>query len=93
MRGDAVSEDNLDPVYWVDDALAAKRLIGYVGLFKAVHRRLNLDDAEGGDLIHVDEDKDEVANGAFEVMAYWNVGLKNYALKNKQVFWGRLFIF
>ncbi|MDD9150919.1 protein rep [Sporolactobacillus sp. CQH2019] len=81
LHDDVVSEDNLDSVYYFDSALAAKRLIGYGGLLKEIHRRLNLDDAENGDLIHVNEDKDEVANGAFEVMAYWNIGLKNYVVK------------
>lgn len=57
-------------------------MIAYGGLLKEIHKELNLDDAEDGDLIHVGkENADEIANGAVEVITYWHVGLKNYVLK------------
>jgi plasmid rolling circle replication initiator protein Rep len=56
----------------LDDALSARRLIGYGGILKEIHKELNLGDAEDGDLVKIEEEDDEVANGAFEVMAYWN---------------------
>lgn len=31
-----------------------------------------------GNLIHIDEDSDEVANGSIDVMVYWYAGLNNY---------------
>jgi hypothetical protein len=31
---------------------------------------------------HVDDESDEVANGAIKIMAYWHIGLKNYVLIN-----------
>ncbi|MFJ7932631.1 hypothetical protein [Peribacillus sp. NPDC096448] len=39
-----------------------------------------MDDAEDGDLIHVNEE-DKVANSVFEVTAYWYIGLQNYVIK------------
>nr|WP_050184297.1 protein rep [Domibacillus robiginosus] len=80
--GNSVTTDNVETVLDLDNALAYKRLIAYGGLLKEIHKELNLDDAEDGDLIRVgEENADEIANGAIEVMAYWHVGLKNYVLK------------
>ncbi|NUJ19679.1 replication protein [Bacillus glycinifermentans] len=81
LRGNKVTETNLDTVYYLDDALSARRLIGYGGILKEIHKELNLGDAEDGDLVKIEEDDDEVANGAFEVMAYWHPGIKNYIIK------------
>lgn len=80
IRGNKVTLENVQTVKDLDIALAYKRLISYGGLLKEIHKELKLDDAEDGDLIHVDDDSDEVANGAIEVMAYWHVGLNNYVL-------------
>ena len=81
IQGNEVTEENVETVLDLDKALSYKRLIAYGGFLKQIHKELNLGDAEEGDLVHVDEDSDEVANGAIEVMAYWHVGLKNYVLK------------
>ncbi|MEK4848250.1 protein rep [Bacillus sp. FSL W8-0183] len=78
IRGNEVTEENLDTVYYLDDALSARRLIGYGGILKEIHKELNLTDAEDGDLVRIEEDDDEVANETFEVMARWHVGIKNY---------------
>ncbi|MCM3046917.1 protein rep [Bacillus altitudinis] len=80
IRGNEVSEENLDTVYYLDDALNARRLIGYGGILKDIHKELNLTDAEDGDLIRIDEEDDEIANDTFEVMARWHVGIKNYII-------------
>ncbi|OUZ11635.1 protein rep [Bacillus pumilus] len=80
IRGNEVTEENLDTVYYLDDALSARRLIGYGGILKEIHKELNLTDAEDGDLIRIEEDEDEVANETFEVMARWHVGVKNYII-------------
>ncbi|MFC5603560.1 protein rep [Sporosarcina koreensis] len=85
IRGDEVTPENIQTVKDLDKALAYKRLISYGGLLKEIHKELQLDDSEDGDLIHVDEDADEVANGAVDVMAYWHVGLNNYVIMNKDV--------
>lgn len=81
MRGSRVTDDNLDTIFYLDDALSARRLIGYGGILKDIHKELNLEDAEKSDLVKIDEENDEVANGAFEVMAYWHPGIKNYIIK------------
>ncbi|OJT54264.1 protein rep [Bacillus licheniformis] len=81
LRGNQVTDDNLDTVYYLDDALSSRRLIGYGGILKDIHKELNLGDAEDGDLVKIDEENDEVANEAFEVMAYWHPGIKNYIIK------------
>ena len=81
IRGNQVTPDNIQTVKDLDKALAYKRLISYGGLLKEIHKELNLCDAEDGDLIHIDDDSDEVANGAIEVMAYWHVGLNNYVIR------------
>lgn len=81
LHDDFLSAANVETVRDLDKALAYKRLISYGGILKEIHKELNLSDAEDGDLIHIDEDSDEVANGALEVMAYWHVGLNNYVIK------------
>ncbi|NEU52818.1 protein rep, partial [Bacillus altitudinis] len=48
IRGNEVTEENLDTVYYLDDALSARRLIGYGGILKEIHKELNLTDAEDG---------------------------------------------
>src|SRR5699024_3187691 len=37
--------------------LHRKRLISYGGLLKEIHKKLNLDDTEDGDLIHTDDEE------------------------------------
>lgn len=85
LRGDEVTERNLDTVYYFDGALSSRRLIGYGGILKDIHKKLNLDDAEDDaenvDLVQIDEENDEVANEAFEIMAKWHVGLRNYVIE------------
>lgn len=81
IRGNKVTPENIQTVKDMDGALAYKRLISYGGLLKEIHKELQFGDPEDGDLIHIDEDSDEVANGAVDVMAYWHVGLNNYVIK------------
>ena len=84
IRGNEVTPENIQTVKDLDKALAYKRLISYGGLLKEIHKELQLSDAEDGDLIHIDEDSDELANGAFDVMAYWHVGLNNYVISRRK---------
>lgn len=83
IRGDKITAKNVQTVKDLDTALAYKRLISYGGLLKEIHKELNLSDAEDGDLIHIDEESDEIANGAIDVMAYWHVGIQNYVISEK----------
>jgi plasmid rolling circle replication initiator protein Rep len=80
IKGNKVTDENVETVLALDNSLAYKRLIGYGGLLKEIHKELNLGDAENGDLVKISED-DEVANGAFDVIARWHVGLRNYVVE------------
>ena len=81
IRGNKVTEENVETLKALDTALAYKRLIGYGGLLKEIHKELNLSDAEDGDLVNISED-DQVANGTFDVMAKWHIGLRNYVIRS-----------
>src|SRR5699024_11923057 len=50
-------EKNLKRVSDLEEGLHRKRLISYGGLLKEIHKKLNLDDTEEGDLIHTDDDE------------------------------------
>ncbi len=81
IQGNKVTDDNVETVLALDFALAYKRLISYGGLLKKIHKELNLEDAEEGDLVNIiSEDEDEIANGAFDVIAKWHIGLKDYVI-------------
>lgn len=81
IQGNKVTSENVETVLALDNALAYKRLIGYGGLLKEIHKELNLGDAENGDLVNV-TGEDEVANGTFDVIAKWHIGLKNYVIQS-----------
>lgn len=53
--------------------MPTKDLISYGGILKEIHKELNLDDSEEGDLLDIDDNSNEVVNGAIKVMAYWRV--------------------
>ncbi|MBE1556131.1 protein rep [Sporosarcina limicola] len=55
-----------------EEGLYRKWLISYGGLLKEIHKELNLDNVEDGDLVDVDEEEKEVSKEAYSVMAYWN---------------------
>lgn len=63
----------------LDRVLMHRRLIAFGGVFREWHKKLNLDDAVDGDLVHLelrqDGEKDEVYVG-YE----WNVGYQQYRL-------------
>ena len=63
--------------------LKGRRLVQFGGIFKEVAQKLKLDDAENGDLVHIDEDK---VNGAvaFMVVKYgWRSGV--YTIISKDI--------
>lgn len=80
IQGNEVTDENIETVLALDNALAYKRLIGYGGILKEMRAKLAMDDAEDGDLIKITGD-DEVANGTFDVIAKWHIGLKNYVIE------------
>lgn len=74
-------EKNLKRVADLEEGLYRKRRISYGGLLKEVHKELNLDDVEDGDLVNIDRDE-ELSEDAYSVIAYWNWKRQNYFIKN-----------
>lgn len=74
-------ERNLEIVKDLEEGLYRKRLVSYGGLLKQVHKELNLDNAEDGDLIKVNDD-DEVGEKVYSIIAYWHWKKQNYYIKN-----------
>lgn len=67
-----------DAVYILDKALAHRRLVAFGGILKDVHKKLNLDDPEDGDLVNTDnEDLREDLDYIIERYR-WNIGYKQY---------------
>jgi len=76
IKGNNELTDKLVAV--LDGALAYKRLVAYGGRLKEIHKELNLDDTENGDLVNVDLE-DEVRFDDFMILSVkWNIGLNNY---------------
>lgn len=80
---DYVIEKNIDlsmnVVETLDYALQRRRLVSFSGIMKEWHKKLNLDDTEDGDLVHIDSEKDEELEGEMTLETYaWNVGYMNY---------------
>lgn len=70
-------------VYHLRQALAFRRLTSYGKAFKLIHKELNLDDAEDGDLIcnDIDDEIDENGELVYIIEKYlWRFGLSNYYL-------------
>src|SRR5699024_5868416 len=61
-------ERNLQRLADLEEGLYRKRLISYGGLLKEIHKELNLDDAEDGDLIHTD-DEEKADEDGFSIIA------------------------
>lgn len=76
-----IKEDLTDEVVkTLDNALHRKRLIAFGFIFKDIHKKLNLDDAEDGDLTNTDNEdiRDDLTD---TILRYqWNIGIKNYKL-------------
>lgn len=67
----------ISTVRLLDAAFDKRRFIAFGGLFKELHKQLNLDDTEDGDLIHVDESEDS-AKSADELLFFWHTGYCRY---------------
>lgn len=64
----------------MDYALHRKRLTSFGFVFKEIHKKLNLDNAEDGDLTNTDNE--ELREDLTDVILkyQWNIGIKNYVL-------------
>src|SRR5699024_5299847 len=78
MTGD--EEKNLKRLSDLEEGLHRKRLISYGGLLKEIHKKLNLDDTEEGDMIRTDVDEKDDEDG-FSMIEMWNWERKNYFIK------------
>ncbi len=58
--------------------LYRKRQIAFGKLFKMIKKELDFDDVEDGDLVNVEENKNDDLNVAQTVIARWNWECKNY---------------
>ena len=66
-------------VLTLDHALSRRRLIAFGGKLKEMHKKLNLDDLETGDLVNTDSDEIENNELDFIIEKYsWHVGYKQY---------------
>ena len=71
---------SMNVVETLDYALQGRRLVSFSGIMKEWHKKLNLDDTEDGDLIHIETERDsELEEENFKLVTYaWNVGYMNY---------------
>jgi len=70
-------KNDLEVVKDLEEGLYRKRMVAYGGLLKEIHKELNLDDVEEGDLVRVDNESEEDEK-AYSVVAQWNWKMKNY---------------
>lgn len=65
----------------LDYALHRKRLVSFGFKFKEIHKKLNLDDPEDGELGNCDIEENLRSDLLYVLERYqWNIGLKNYIL-------------
>lgn len=67
-----------DTVEILDKALAGRRFISMGGVFRKVHRLLHLDDADSGDLIHVDNSDTSSVIDDNLIWYVWHYGYNQY---------------
>lgn len=68
----------IETVRTLDIALKNRRLIAYGGIFANAKKQLKLDDAENGDLIHVDETHEKNENEIRDEIYFWHTGYSQY---------------
>jgi plasmid rolling circle replication initiator protein Rep len=64
----------------LDGVLANRRFVAYGGLMKELHKVLNLDDTENGNLVNVDGDVPESNKDDLTVTFVWYTGYRQYIL-------------
>ena len=80
--GDYIIPDDWDltiaTVRFLDEVLANRRFVGFGGIFREYHKKLNLDDAESGDLVHVDGEQEPGSWKEKRVCYAWFSGYRQY---------------
>ncbi len=76
------AEKKTDEVVSVlDRALKNRRLYAYGGKLREVHKRLNLDDSDDGDLVNTENDEEMRSDLGYVIERYnWHVGYNDYML-------------
>lgn len=72
----------LRTVKLLDACLDKRRLVAYGGLFKTVHKQLNLDDEIDGDFIDITKDEKDEYKDQARIFYAWNVGYNQYRKVN-----------
>lgn len=69
-----------EAVYYLHNALKYRRLIAFNGMFKDLHKKLNLSDNLDDNLINVEEENIDIRNDINYVLVRycWNIGYNNY---------------
>ncbi|WP_231166447.1 protein rep, partial [Clostridium botulinum] len=62
----------------LDGALANRRLVAFGGELKSIHKKLNLDDAEDGDLVHTDSEELREDIDYIVEHYHWHIGYYQY---------------
>lgn len=62
----------------LDGILSNRRFVAFGGVMKEWHKKLNLDDTEGGDLVHIDGKLSESGKDDPTVTFVWYTGYKQY---------------
>lgn len=76
LYDDEVLTDKL--VMYLDLALSNRRLASFTGLFKEVHKKLNLDDPEDGDMIYLESEEINDQVDYILERYEWFAGFNNY---------------
>lgn len=62
----------------LDGALDRRRFVGLGGIIREIHRQLQLDDIEDGDLLHVNDKPDDKIDIDNEITFWWNGYSRRY---------------
>ena len=68
----------------LDLALSNRRLASFTGLFKEVHKKLNLDDPEDGDIVYLDSEEINDQVDYILEKYQWFAGFNNYYLVSNE---------
>src|SRR5699024_12411774 len=72
-------EKNMKRLSDLEEGLHRKRIISYGGLLIEIHKKLNLDDIEEGDMINTDDDDKADAEGC-SIIAMRYLERQNYVI-------------
>ncbi len=86
-KDDFLIEDDYEmtdkTVETLDKALAYRRLVAWGGELKKIHKELNLDDAETGDLVNTDLENEDLRGLDYYIECVgWHFGISDYVYKN-----------